>query len=77
MLRWRRDHHDDVHRPECSAPLAELSEDALGELRLREPDALRKLVRSLYRTHALTQGAIGARLGRHKSWVCRRRSAGV
>ena len=133
--------------PECSAPLAELSEDALGELRLREPDALRKLerslrrhgqlepliafaedgllevldgfkrlhvarqlrwtelrvrvadvdrlqakvlllelhgrrglsaleeawlVRSLYRTHALTQGAIGARLGRHKSWVCRR-----
>src|SRR5690606_33523565 len=42
--------------PECSAPLAELSEDALGELRLREPDALRKLVRSLYRTHALDPG---------------------
>src|SRR5690606_20915694 len=35
--------------PECSAPLAELSEDALGELRLREPDALRKLERSLRR----------------------------
>jgi ParB-like chromosome segregation protein Spo0J len=30
------------------------------------------LVRSLYRTHSLSQGAIGARLGRHKSWVCRR-----
>jgi ParB/RepB/Spo0J family partition protein len=133
--------------PERLAPLTELSEDALGELRLREPDALRKLeqslrrhgqleplivfaedgllevldgfkrlhvvrqlrwaqlrvrvadvgrlqakllllelhgqrglstleeawlVRSLYRTHSLTQGAIGARLGRHKSWVCRR-----
>lgn len=133
--------------PERSARLTELSEAALGELRLREPDALRKLehslrrhgqlepvlvfaedgqlevldgfkrlhvarqlrwealrvrvadvdrlqakvfllelhdqrglsaleeawlVRSLYRTHSLTQGAIGARLGRHKSWVCRR-----
>lgn len=133
--------------PERSALLTELSEDALGELRLREPDALRKLekslrrhgqlepliafaedgllevldgfkrlhvarqlrwanlrvrvadvdrlqakvlllelhgqrglsaleeawlVRSLYRTHALTQGSIGARLSRHKSWVCRR-----
>jgi ParB/RepB/Spo0J family partition protein len=132
---------------ERSVPLAELSEEALGELRLREPDALRKLeqslrrhgqlepliafaeagllevldgfkrlhvarllrwaelrvrvadvdglqakvmllelhgqrglsaleeawlVRSLYRTHSLSQGAIGARLGRHKSWVCRR-----
>lgn len=129
------------------APLSELSEAALGELRLREPDALRKLerslrqhgqlealvafaadgllevldgfkrlhvaralrwpelrvrvadvdplqakvllvelhgrrgltaleeawlVRSLYRTHSLSQGAIGARLARHKSWVCRR-----
>lgn len=133
--------------PERSVPLTELSEEALGELRLREPGALRKLeqslrrhgqleplivftedgllevldgfkrlhiarqlrwvklrvrvadadrlqakvlllelhgqrglsaleeswlVRSLYRTHSLTQGAIGARLGRHKSWVCRR-----
>lgn len=133
--------------PERSVPLAELSGDALGELRLREPDALRKLdrslrrhgqlepllvfaeagllevldgfkrlhvarqlrwgelrvrvadvdrlqakvlllelhaqrglsaleeawlVRSLYRAHSLTQGAIGARLGRHKSWVWRR-----
>jgi ParB-like chromosome segregation protein Spo0J len=134
---------------ERSAPLSELSEAALGELRLREPDAVRKLeqslrrhgqleplvtfseaeggplevldgfkrlhvarqlrwselrvrvanverlqakvllldlhgqrglsaleeawlVRSLYRTHTLSQGAIGARLGRHKSWVSRR-----
>lgn len=134
---------------ERSAPLGELSEEALGELRLREPDAMSKLerslrrhgqlepliafteaeggllevldgfkrlhvarqlrwtalrvrvadvdrlqakvlllelhgqrglsaleeawlVRSLFRTHSLSQGAIGARLGRHKSWVCRR-----
>lgn len=132
---------------ERAAVLTSLSEGALGELRLREPDALRKLerslrrhgqlepltvfaeqdvlevldgfkrlhvarqlrwpelrvrvadvdrlqaktmllelhgrrglsvleeawlVRSLYRAHSLTQGAIGARLGRHKTWVCRR-----
>lgn len=30
------------------------------------------LVRSLYRDHGLSQGVIGTRLGRHKSWVCRR-----
>ena len=30
------------------------------------------LVRSLVRDHGLTQGAVGERLGRHKSWVCRR-----
>ncbi len=30
------------------------------------------LVRSLVREHAMTQGAVGERLGRHKSWVCRR-----
>lgn len=30
------------------------------------------LVRSLVREHGLTQGAVGERLGRHKSWVCRR-----
>lgn len=132
---------------ERQCPLSEISERALGELRLREPDALSKLdrslrrhgqleplvvfseggllevldgfkrlhvarqlawtelrvrvaevdpvqamvlllelhgqrgltaleeawlVRSLYRTHRLNQGTIGARLGRHKSWVCRR-----
>lgn len=136
-----------VFGPERLSPLSKLSESALGELRLREPEAMRKLerslrrhgqlepiiafpddellevvdgfkrlhvarelgwselrvrsaaldsvqakvlllelhghrgltaleeawlVRSLYRTHELSQGAIGARLGRHKSWVCRR-----
>jgi ParB-like chromosome segregation protein Spo0J len=30
------------------------------------------LVRSLCRDHGLTQGAVAERLGRHKSWVCRR-----
>jgi len=30
------------------------------------------LVRALVRDHGLTQGAAGERLGRHKSWVCRR-----
>lgn len=30
------------------------------------------LVRSLYREHGLAQAAIAQRLGRHKSWVCRR-----
>lgn len=30
------------------------------------------LVRALVREHGLTQGAVGERLGRHKSWVCRR-----
>jgi ParB-like chromosome segregation protein Spo0J len=30
------------------------------------------LVRSLYRDDRLTQGEIGQRLARHKSWVCRR-----
>lgn len=30
------------------------------------------LVRSLYREDGLTQGVIAQRLGRHKSWVCRR-----
>jgi ParB/RepB/Spo0J family partition protein len=30
------------------------------------------LVRSLHRDDGLTQGAIAQRLGRHKSWVCRR-----
>jgi ParB/RepB/Spo0J family partition protein len=30
------------------------------------------LIRSLYREHGLTQPAIAARLGRHKSWVFRR-----
>jgi ParB/RepB/Spo0J family partition protein len=30
------------------------------------------LVRSLHREHGLTQGVIGQRLGRHKSWICRR-----
>ena len=30
------------------------------------------LVRSLHRGDGLTQGAIAQRLGRHKSWVCRR-----
>jgi ParB-like chromosome segregation protein Spo0J len=30
------------------------------------------LCRALYRVHRLTQPEIGARLGRHKSWVCRR-----
>lgn len=30
------------------------------------------LVRSLYREDHLPQGVIAARLGRHKSWVCRR-----
>jgi ParB-like chromosome segregation protein Spo0J len=30
------------------------------------------LVRSLYRDDGLSQPAIAARLGRHKSWVCRR-----
>ena len=30
------------------------------------------LCRALYREHALTQPEIGRRLGRHKSWVCRR-----
>jgi ParB-like chromosome segregation protein Spo0J len=30
------------------------------------------LVRSLYRDHGLSQPVIGARLGRHKSWVSRR-----
>lgn len=30
------------------------------------------LVRSLYRDDRLTQSAIAERLGRHKSWVCRR-----
>ena len=30
------------------------------------------LIRSLYRDHHLTQPAIAARLGRHKSWVFRR-----
>ncbi len=34
---------------ERSAPLTELSEGALGELRLREPDALRRLEQSLRR----------------------------
>jgi ParB family transcriptional regulator, chromosome partitioning protein len=128
-------------------PLEELSEESLGELRLREPEALRQLerslrrhgqleplvvfrrqqvfelldgfkrlqvareldwhelrvrvaivdavgakvlllelhgrrgltsleeawlVRALYREHGMSQGNIGARLGRHKSWVCRR-----
>lgn len=136
-----------VFNPERRSPLSDLSESALGELRLREPEAVRKverslrrhgqldpiiafpdgallevvdgfkrlhvarelgwsdlrvrvadldsvqakvlllelhghrgltaleeawLVRSLYRAHRLSQGAIGARLGRHKSWVCRR-----
>lgn len=133
--------------PERAVSLSELSEAGLGELRLREPDAVRKLerslrrhgqlepivvfrgdealevldgfkrvhvarelgwqelrarlaevdalgakllllelhgrrgltaleeawlVRSLYRVHGMSQGSIGARLGRHKSWVCRR-----
>lgn len=31
------------------------------------------LVRSLVRDHGLTQGRVAERLGRHKSWVCRRR----
>lgn len=136
-----------VFGPERLSPLSELSESALGQLRLREPEAVRKverslrrhgqlepiivfpeaglfevvdgfkrlhvarelrwselrvvvadldsvqatvlvlelhghrgltaleeawLVRCLYRVHQLSQGAIGARLGRHKSWVCRR-----
>ena len=30
------------------------------------------LVRSLVRDHGMSLGAIGERLGRHKSWVCRR-----
>jgi ParB-like chromosome segregation protein Spo0J len=30
------------------------------------------LVRWLIRDHGLTQGVVGERLGRHKSWVCRR-----
>lgn len=30
------------------------------------------LVRALYRDHGLSQPAIAERLGRHKSWVCRR-----
>jgi ParB-like chromosome segregation protein Spo0J len=30
------------------------------------------LVRSLHRDNGLSQGAIAQRLGRHKSWVCRR-----
>jgi ParB-like chromosome segregation protein Spo0J len=30
------------------------------------------LVRTLVREHHLTQGAVAERLGRHKSWVCRR-----
>jgi ParB-like chromosome segregation protein Spo0J len=30
------------------------------------------LVRSLYREHGMRQPEIGERLGRHKSWVCRR-----
>src|SRR5690606_7639088 len=30
------------------------------------------LVRSLHREDGLSQGAIAQRLGRHKSWVCRR-----
>ena len=30
------------------------------------------LVRALCRAHGLSQGAIAERLGRHKSWVCRR-----
>ena len=30
------------------------------------------LVRALHRGHSLSQGAIAERLGRHKSWVCRR-----
>ncbi len=30
------------------------------------------LVRALVREHGLTQGAVAERLGRHKSWVCRR-----
>jgi len=30
------------------------------------------LVRALVREHGLTQGAVAGRLGRHKSWVCRR-----
>ena len=133
--------------PEQAVSLSALSEESLGELRLREPEALRKLerslrrhgqlepivvfrdqqvfevldgfkrlevareldwdklrarvaqvdalgakvllldlhgrrgltaleeawlVRSLYRGHGMSQGSIGARLGRHKSWVCRR-----
>lgn len=136
-----------VLEPERLSPLSEFSENALGEIRLREPEAVRRmeqslrrhgqlepipafpesgllevvdgfkrlhvarelgwprlrvrvaaldavqakvlllelhghrgltaleeawLVRSLYRTDQLSQGAIGARLGRHKSWVCRR-----
>lgn len=30
------------------------------------------LIRSLVREHRLTQGVVSERLGRHKSWVCRR-----
>jgi hypothetical protein len=30
------------------------------------------LVRSLHRDDGLSQGAMAQRLGRHKSWVCRR-----
>src|ERR1019366_2265302 len=30
------------------------------------------IVRALHRDHDLSQGAIAARLGCHKSWVCRR-----
>ena len=30
------------------------------------------LIRALHRDDGLTQGAIAARLGRHKTWVCRR-----
>lgn len=30
------------------------------------------LVRALHRAHGLSQGAIAERLGRHKSWICRR-----
>lgn len=30
------------------------------------------LIRSLYREDRLSQSAIGERLGRHKSWICRR-----
>lgn len=138
---------DEFGARERPSPLSELSEEALGGLRLREPEAVRRLerslrrhgqleplvafshqgllevldgfkrlevarqlgwaelrvrvadtdaleakvllldlhgrrgltaleeawlVRSLHRDHQLTQGAIGTRLGRHKSWVCRR-----
>lgn len=68
-MQWE---HLRVHRNELSVVEAKIRMAEMHEGRGLSELEEGWLVRSLVRDHGLSLGAIGERLGRHKSWVCRR-----